>query len=281
MSLPQNYKERYLDLLETCLILVKRGEEYESVQKAYDRLRREIDIALAEIDSPAVAERLLDKQTGAVKPIAKILLEDAPELLLKVHTLSTLFRQRIPYAVHGWDDDLIHHLDAISIIAKYQEMEKEILATLGREAGEKAILDIKRQVLPLERELGMTYFATEVAKMEATIALRTLISPKKGGLLYHRECLGEGEVTLQNPYGQSFLFERSAEFIFDGALYVELELLERLPVCAFLYYEVEAMGEDYCLTCVEDKEKIKALDARRDEVEVALMQEEIKKKKKG
>ena len=273
-------KRKYYSMLRLLLLLLKHNDLYSSVCKQYIELREKINKKLTDIDAMCVdAERYIDKSTGAIRENVGFELDSEPELKEMLGELSRLYLEKRRLGErYNWDDELYRSVHVVVKIAECEDFERKIIDELGREEGEIVIYEAKKEVLRIERELEMVFFAPQVERMEALFKLRVLFPTEADITVTQEDYLdffGEQTVVLKNKKGEKFSFAKYAQITYRGCIYLELELLEDMNIKKFVYYKLDSEGEEQRLTLVEDEATERELDKRRDRLEV----EQAKKKK--
>ena len=187
--------EKYYLLLCDALFAVEKSKRYLALSEEYKTLLCEINEILNKTDSPITdAARLIDKETGKIKPGAEAFL-DSSKLSFLLAELSELYIKMLGI-YPGLQGELNCNLNSVLAISAYSEMEKEIIKAFGKSAGERIIYEQKKRVLAFEEKLGMEFFAPEVLKYEAIEKIRFLdfdgqFNPPK------RDSLAEGRILLK------------------------------------------------------------------------------------
>lgn len=272
MALAPNFREEYIELLEGCLILVKKRNDFLAVLEKIEKLTAHIQEGLDKIDSPLSVERLLDPDNGRIKAPVETLLKPYTELWNKVEALSALERERRYYISFGWTDAQSAHVDVALAISMYSSVEKEIVSAFGEVEGNNIILEAKKVALALEDELNITFFAPEVKRMKVRAALRELFTDYYPYVVYGKSAVYEEDyrVNFANAKGQAFRFEKAAELHFEGNVYVELEFMEDyFAAQSFAYYLVEPYGKEGArLTRVDDPDLNQKLEKYREDFDL-------------
>lgn len=268
MALGPKFREEYIELLEGCLILVKKRDDFFAILQKIGKLTTRLQKELDEIDSPLSVERLFDPDTGRIKPAVQSLLKPRTSIWYKVEELAELELEKRYFLAFGWTDEEGANMDVATTIAMYSAVEREIIATFGDIDGENIIYEAKKSVLALEDELDITFFAPEVKKMRLRAALRELFTDNYGYVVFgasqvYQEC---HTVNFANAKGQAFRFEKVAELHFEGRVYVELEYMEDFFAGqGFAYYLVEHHGKEGArLTRLDNADLEQKLDQYRE-----------------
>ncbi|MBQ9745387.1 MAG: hypothetical protein IJW21_01010 [Clostridia bacterium] len=273
MALKPNFREEYVKLLKEFVLTIKKSNRYEAVCEKYNELKKEIEQALAEMNSVcSEAELLIDKATCAPKAGVPAMIGDDEALNGMVQEFGALCAEKEEFAAIGWDDDLMNHISNVLAIAAYENMEKEIIAEFGRDKGQKIIYEEKKKGAELEKELGGKILIDSVERMEALFRKKHLF-PAAGDIDTSKEDnLDEGHLTIVNDMGEPLRFEVWSQLHYKGELYIELELMEEMKTPKMNYYKVLSPAE---LLLVEDEDAIKELDKARDALEVAIQRKKL------
>lgn len=273
MALKPNFREEYYKLLKDLVLQIRKSDRYEAVCARHKELKEKIEELLEKNDSVCTeAEKLIDKTSGAVKAAAEALLCGDAELAGMVREFGALCAEKEEFASIGWDDDLMNHLENVLAIAAYENMEKEILAELGRDEGQLVIYEEKKRAAELEKELGGKVLADAVERLEALFSKKHLF-PAPGDIDTSKEDnFDEAHLTLLNSKGEKLRFEVWSQLHYKGKLYIELELHEDLKTQKMNYYRVVSPTE---LVLVEDESEDKALDKARDRLEIAITRKKL------
>lgn len=270
MSLSENFREEYLILLKKCLDTVSGSNRYDALLKEYEGRKKAADERLSALDAICTdCELLIDKTTGEIKPSAVALFGEDEELMSLLKRLGELQRKRLEFSEErGWDDDLINHLDCVVAIGYVTEYEKKIVAELGKKDGLVVICEVKREAVKYERELGLTFYAGDVERLEDLFRIRTLYSPDREIVIGEEDNLDECELVLISDVGEALRFKKSARMTLRGRVYIELEILEELKVKKFNYYTVSDTDRGQMLTLEEDDELYEELWALQEKLTV-------------
>lgn len=258
----------YYELLCRAVLLAANSERYAVLHAKYDSLREELNSFLSDVDSPVSdITRTIDKQSGKIKPAASLILAEHPELSEKLQRLSEIYSEMLTLSHFKWDEGLAPAFDTVLAISAYKRLEDKIISTFGSIEGKRLIYAEKKRVLLYEASLGVSFFAEEVEKHEATEKISLLISDTEISLC-GGDSLAKETVILKNKSGESFPFEICAFLYLSGALYVELMLLFESKAPKFNYYKLEKTLRGYRLVLVDEPNLLKTLDAKRDAITV-------------
>lgn len=257
IKMAQNTKliEEYEALLKKNLVTVAKSHRYGEILGKYNALRKRINGILEE--SGAICndcDALVDKNSAALKTGAEALIASNPDIRDMLEELIQLCAALKEFEPDGWTDDTMYLLSPVMTIASCRDIEKEILAELGRDAGQHLIRDVKAGVLPFEEELGLTFFKDDVERLTDLFRTKTLFPVTDEIELDYFDNLEARPIKLKNAEGEIFNFEKAAEMRYLGSVYLELELLDDLKVGKFNYYKLEKRTEGQRLTLVEDKD---------------------------
>ena len=264
MENASSLREELREALLACLEMIGKSHTYEEAWKKYERTRARANAILAEMDAFCLdSERYVDRTTGKIKENIGIvptgdLLSALTELGGLAATLELFARDE------RWRGNAGSSIDSVLSISHYEQVEKKIIAELGLLRGRQAILEVKKSVLDTESELGLDFFAGQADALDGLIRTMTLYA-REGALDLNRpDNLDEQEVNLVNLFGEYLRYKTSSKISYGGRCYVELERLEEIKALTFSYYLAEFNGQGYCLTLVEDRELVRALDDARD-----------------
>ncbi len=270
MSLCESFRKKYSDALKKCLMTVEMSDKYEAVSKDYEELRKRVNEELKKRDSLCSdVERLIDKNTGKLKSNAEIIVGSDTMLLRLIKEFRELWLRKQSFIEFGWQDGLMNHIDSVIAIAEYSELEKEIIAKLGLDAGQRFIYEAKREILEFEKALGIDFFREDVLKMRDLFKIKTLVSKASEIVISKKDSLKEQRLILTNDSDEDFLCEQLAQITHNGEVFIEIEFLVDIRVCKFNYYVLHTDKNFQKLTLVEDKELIKVLDSEREKLEIS------------
>ena len=151
-------------------------------------------------------------------------------------------------------------------ISEYSNMEKQIIAELGLNDGQRYIYEAKKRIIEFEKTLGLDFFREEVLKMRDLFRIKTLISGTNNINLDGKDNLNTQKLSLSNGDGEIFNCKKVAEMIYRGTIFIEIEFLKDLRVCPFNYYVLSTDNNTQLLTLVEVKALNKELDLIRDKL---------------
>ena len=267
MSLIEQYREEYYSRLVRCLDIIALNEKYNARKDEYKRLLAEINSELAENGAISQnAEDLIDGTTGGLRRGAEMVVNGDTALLDGLRQLATLRKKLSEFVgLHAWDDEVMNAVDVILAIAGYQDYEDEMREKLGKEAAERIIYEEKRRVSVIEAERGMYFFADGVAVMETIFKIRTLCPTATELSLDRVNNADELDIELTNDRGERIRFRKTGQITHEGAMYVELVLLDDLRIPSKLWhYRVDQSQGGIVLTLVEDE---KLRDVLFDKIE--------------
>ena len=271
MPVSPDFREEYHKLLEECLLLVQKSRQYEAICEQYRERKAEANRLLEERGALCTdAERLIDPVTGKVKESAVALVGEDEQLREILISCGELFLQKKGYAELGWNDELTNKMQVVLAIANFRDMEEKILQELGRDQGQQVIYRELQRVLPLEQELGFRFFADDVERLEALLRIKVLYAALGELPITAQENMTQERLSLVTEQGEIFSFVKWAQIQHKGAVYLELELPEELPIGKFKYYRVETTREGVRLLLEEDKTIEQELDERWDRLSVEL-----------
>ena len=270
MSLNPNFREEYLLLLKKCLDTVSRSNRYDALFKEYDGRKKAADERLLALDAICTdCELLIDRDTCEIKPSAVMLFSKDEELMGYLERLSELLVERKKFAeMYGWEDELKNHIDCVVAIGNASDYEKLIVTELGKKAGLVIVCEMKREAVKYERELGLTFYAGDVERLEDLFRIRVLYSPAREIDIGKEDNLDERELVLISEGGEALRFKKSARMTLRGRVYIELEILEELKVKKFNYYTVSDTDRGQMLTLEEDDELYEELWALQEKLTV-------------
>lgn len=268
MSIDASFLKIYHDTLKKAVMTSDMSDKFEAVCNKYDELKDKIDARLEENGSICSdAERLFDKETGALRGEAESIIGNDRALRDMLTDFGELLLNKRSFAEFGWRDTLISTIDPVLAIAEYSDMEKKIIAELGLDDGQKVIYEIKKKVVEFEKELGISFFGEEILRMRDLFRIKRLFSKKGEISVSDKDNLETQKLTLTNNDGELLKCEKTAQITHNGSLYIELEILEDIRVCVFNYYVFKQSDNCQSLVLVEDKALEKILDGKRDKLE--------------
>ena len=270
MTNTEALREELYGALVGCLEMVGKSHTYAAAREGYDRARKEADAMLREMDAFCLdSERYIDRATGRVKDNTGVSL--TPELSEKLRQLGGYAATLELFARdEKWSDGVMHCFASVISISGYEAVEKKITDELGLFHGRRLILDVKRSVLDMDSELGVNLFGEQVEQLDGL--LRTMALFASDGMLEldRPDNLDEKEVNLVNLFGEYLRYKAVSKLSYQARTYVELERLEDMKALTFSYYLAEENGQGHCLTLVEERELVEALDKVRDRLEGLL-----------
>ena len=135
-------------------------------------------------------------------------------------------------------DDEVSSLRIVVALDTYQKLETQIIEKLGLIDGEKAIYQVKKQAVQLEKQLGGVILADAIQRLEAIFALATLYGANGDVVVDDHNNQDSKPLVLKNDNGQVFNFEKFAQITYKGDIYFELNLLDDLKIGKLNYYKV-------------------------------------------
>ena len=257
------------EAMVACLISLGKSRTYEDTKQRYNRLKKEIDERLLEMDALCLdSERYIDRKTGGIRTglgvdLVEELTDKLKELGGLLVTLDLFEREE------HWSDNAMNNFSNLILISSYESIEKRITDEHGLFHGRQLILEVKREILPMETELGLSHFREEVEILEGLIRTMTLFT-REGDLDLERpDNLDEKDVNLINLLGEYLRYKTVSKLTLGNKCYIELERLDEIRARTFAYYLAESHGQGERLTLVEDRELEKKLDALRDRLDAA------------
>lgn len=268
MSLSANFKSEYYNLLKACLLTLKNNKDYQSLKDNYLALKKKLDGILENKDALCVdSERLIDKETGKIKPTAELIVEGDVRFIEMLAELSELYLEKKAFE-NSRDVVNFSSVYVVLDIANYETYEKKIIQNLGLYDGRRVICEIKSSILPLEKEMGLNFFSEQVTKLQDLIKIMYLYPLSAPIKITKEESWVEEEIILVNGQGECFSFEKSVQINYAGGVYLELERLSDLTANTFNYYKVENLQDSQKLTLVEDETITKILENARTKLSV-------------
>ena len=263
-------REELYGALVECLEIIGKSHTYEETVRSYERAKKEADALLHAMDAFCLdSERYIDRKSGKIKEgtgvsLTHELRDKLTELAGYAATLELFAKDE------RWRDDLKHSVESVISIRAYETVEAKIIAELGLFRGRQLILEVKRSVLTMDRELGLNFFSEQAESLDGLLRTMTLFA-RDGALELDRpDNLDVKEVNLLNLFGEYLRYNTASKLTYQTREYIELERLEEMKALTFSYYLAESNGQGYCLTLVEDRELVKALDRERDRLEGLL-----------
>lgn len=266
MSLPQNYREEYLNAMLHCLDGVITERKYSAKMSEYKSLCDEISASLVASDAIVTdAERLIDKKKGCVRKEAQSLGLDLITML-SVERLAAIYSECVALAASlGAEDALGVNIEILLRIAGYEDWEKRIYAALDRDEAEKVIIAEKRKVVKRETEFDICFFADGLERLESLRRIRILCPV--GGFV---QLSGETEnldtrLTVLDGYGKRVTLRLIASVVHGAKTYLELVCPDSMKIKRPLnYYKINTTADGVTLTLVEDETLHATLSAITD-----------------
>ncbi len=271
MSIDAKFRQKYYNLLKKCLMTVDFSKKYEETCDEYKTLRKEINEELRSVDSICSdAECLIDIASGKLKAEAKMLFATNAKLSRMLEEFLKIWLKKQSFGEFGWEDEMMNNIDSVIAIAEYSEMEKEIIEKLGLDEGQRFIYEVKKEILELEEKLSTSFFREDVLKLRDLFKIKVLFSHSSEIDVNEKDNLKQKSLILTNKDKDSFSYKQWAKITHDGEIFIELELMEELRVGKIKYYKLEITENGQKLTLVENKELEKALDVKRDKLEIGV-----------
>ena len=153
------------------------------------------------------------------------------------------------------DDGLIEQIDAVIAIARVDDTEAEIIASLGVEQGELLILDCLERIVNVERDRDRYFFRERLERLKNLRSIRVL-RPTETELEITLSDNGEfEEIDITNADGERIPFVKSGQIRYNGSVYIELSVNDMRkigrPLC---HYLVDQDAGGIVLRLVEDVE---------------------------
>lgn len=255
MPLSSNFREEYYLLLEECLYTLNKEKRYTTFLEEYNSLKNKINKILEETDAVCSdCERLLDKETGALKENLSLLVDLTPNIKDLLEKFSLLYIQKKNFEKEGLSDELMNSIQNVLAIAKYEDKEKQIISAFGIEKGQEIIYQEKKRVLNLEKKLGFRFFVSAVERLENLFRTKVLFLPKGLIVITKNNNNNYQNVVLTNQTGEKFKFVKYAQIVLNGEIYFELAIDEEMNIARKLnYYRVEKIENGLKLLLVQDE----------------------------
>ena len=255
MSLPQNYREEYLNAMLHCLDGIKTEQEYTAKMREYKALCEEINATLTATDAIVTdAERLIDKNKRCVRKEAQSLGLDVITMM-SLERLAALFSECARLAASlGVENEVGVSIEILLRIAACEEWEKRIYAALGRDEAEKVIITVKRKAVSKEEELEIPFFAMGLERLESLRRIRVLC-PVGGAVQLSGQTENlDTRLSVLDAHGKRMTLNLIASVVFAGKTYLELVCPESMKIKRPLnYYRIDSTPDGVILTLVEDE----------------------------
>ena len=199
-------------------------------------------------------EYVLDKETGTLKENLSLLVDLTPNIKDLLEKFSLLYIQKKNFEKEGLSDELMNSIQNVLAIAKYEDMEKQIISAFGIEKGQEIIYQEKKRVLNLEKKLGFRFFVSAVERLENLFRTKILFFPKGLIVITKNNNNNYQNVVLTNQTGEKFKFVKYAQIVLNGEIYFELAIDEEMNIARKLnYYRVEKIENGLKLLLVQDE----------------------------
>ena len=249
-------KQEYSRLLAECLYIKRREAKEEEYNRAIARANK----FLRDVNSIVTDAEALLNDDGSIRAEANTLVSGYPVLGSMLLDASRLWHELIDLG------GAVGDLELVLAISAARNMEREIIAEYGKSWGEVIVYEAMSNILTLEDEFGVTLYREKVARNRDRFAVKLLFPLTK--IEVGVEDLDEEMLSFENGFGDRYTAKRWARMYEGGEYYLELELLGDVSA-SFNYYKLVSRDSRQALLVVDDKDEIKRLDGRREELEIA------------
>lgn len=280
MALQPNFRQELLDKYKKLVLILEKSRQYREILDEYKVLKENINRKLFTTNSAYCkdCELYIDKSTGKIIQLGEFDLNNNLELKNMFNRLSELY---IKQQTFGWKDDMAHCIEVILVSGKVRDIEKQIIAELGKDDGQQIINEIQFEVAKFEKSIGVEIYTHEVNKIIALNKLKNLHSVSSNLTITENNNVIEECITLENANNERFDFRKTGQYKYNDINYFELELLTNLEHAReynFYIYRIEEINNIQNFIMEESDEIFYKVS---DLIEIFKTQNEIQKNKKA
>ena len=277
MALSDNFKMEYFQLLQNCVLIVEKSNNFKKVCASYAKqLKRANDVLVKNDAICQNAENLIDKSTNSLKPLASEIIGSNDHLNEIIVGLVELFAEKQSYIDDGFKDEFSCSTQILLAKAQCDNFEKEIVAVYGKTEASKIIYEQKIKIVEFERELGVYFFSDEVLRLKQLNSIGELYSTKEQLILTEEDNLNSQAITLKSTDGNLIQCQKTGQFYYLGKIYLEICLPDEYKIRQLNYYKIEELKDCYRLILEEDNAIFEQLFQYQEQVELRLRQKNKK-----